>query len=162
MIDLFLIFAMALDADALLNRGRLMLFDRQRGPIGRWVATSGLGSYQDVRDWNHVGGGVLPATYQLRAPIPWYQVVIEPIDLSYLKGVEGNAYQIIPTSQVTDGGVTRSDELIHRDANVPGTLGCIGIQGTAEFADFERVFRAETDKLRGDIKTIDLSVIYTY
>jgi hypothetical protein len=162
MTDLFLIFAMALDADNQLNRGRLMLFDRRRGPIGRWVATSGLGAYQDVRDWNHVGGGVLPATYQLKAPIPWYQVVIEPIDLSYLKGIEGNAYQIIPTSQLTDGGVTRSDELIHRDANVPGTLGCIGILGEAEFADFERVFRAETDKLQGDIKTIDLSVIYTY
>ena len=162
MTDLFLIFAMALDSDLVLNRGRLILFDRTRGPIGRWVATSGLPQFQDVGDWNHPGGGEMPPTYQLKSPIPWYKVAIVPTDLRNTKGVEGNGYAITPFEVETKEGVERSDIMIHRDANVPGTLACIGLQGMPEWNDFERVWKLETAKLPADVKTVDLSVIYTY
>ena len=161
MTDLMLMFAMGLSADRTLHRGRLFLIDRARGPIGRWVATSGLGAYQNVGDWNHVGGGVIPAPYQLANPIPWYKVAVTPINLANVKGIEGNAYDISPFEVKTDRGVTRSDLLIHRDANVPGSLGCIVLLGD-EFADFERVYRAETAKLPKGTETVDLGVIYTY
>ncbi len=161
MTDLFLVFAMALDADRTLNRGRLFLIDRQRGAIGRWVATSGLGAYQNVGDWNHIGGGVIPAPYQLKNPMPWYKVATDPTDLRHVKGVEGNAYAITPFELETNAGATRSDVLIHRDANVPGSMGCIVLMGD-EFPDFERVFKAETSKLPPGVTTVDLGVIYTY
>jgi hypothetical protein len=161
MTDLFLLFAMALDSDRTLNRGRLILFDLTRGAIGRWVATSGLGSFQNVGDWNHPGGGVIPATYQLDKPFPWYQVAIDPVDLSHVKGVEGRAYPITPFEVTTNKDVERSDLLIHRDANVPGSMGCI-VLPTDEYPDFERVFKAETSKLPKGVTTVDLGVIYTY
>jgi hypothetical protein len=163
MTDLFLIFAMALDADNELNRGRLMLFERNRGAIGRWVATSGLGSYQDVNDWNHVGGGVIPAPYQLAKPAPWYKVAVKPTDLRHVKGVEGNGYAITPFELETKSGVTRSDVMIHNDANVPGSMGCIVLEGDGlEFKDFELVYRRECLKLPDSVETVDLGVIYTY
>jgi hypothetical protein len=163
MTDLFLIFAMGLSADRTLHRGRLILLDRTRGMIGRWVATSGLGAYQNVADWNHQGGGVLPATYQLKDPIPWYKVAVTPLDLSHVKGVEGNGYPITPFELTTDKGVKRGDLLIHRDPknSFPGTLGCIGVHED-EFADFERVYTAECRKLPDSVETVDLGVIYTY
>jgi hypothetical protein len=162
MTDLFLMFAMGLDDDRTLNRGRLILIDRQKGMIGRWVATSGLGAYQGVGDWNHAGGGVLPATYQLKSQIPWYKVAIKPLDLSSVRGVEGNGYPITPIDFETEGGTDRGDVLIHRDANVPGTLGCIGVKGEAEFADFERSFNESCLLLPKGQTTVDLGVIYTY
>ncbi len=158
---LFLIFTMALDDTAQLNRGRLALIDFERGIIGRWVATSGLGAYQGVGDWNHAGGGVIPATYELKTQIPWYRVAIEPVDLRHVKGVEGNGYPITPTNFVTDGGTERGDVLIHADKNVPGTLGCIGV-AASEFADFERVYNRECSLLPPDTKTVNLGVIYCY
>jgi hypothetical protein len=163
MTDLILIFAMALDADNQLNRGRLVLIDRQRGAIGRWVATSGLGAYQDVGDWNHVGGGVIPAPYQLAKPVPWYKAAIKPTDLTSVRGVQGNAYAITPFELPTNGGVTRSDVMIHNDANVPGSMGCIVLEGDGtEFADFELVYNRECLKLPKGAETVDLGVIYSY
>jgi hypothetical protein len=153
---------MGLSADRSLHRGRLMLIDRQKGMIGRWVATSGLGAYQNVGGWNHAGGGVIPATYQLKSSIPWYKVAIEPLDLSNLRGVEGNGYPITPTDFVTEKGTERGDVLIHRDANVPGTLGCIGIIGSDEYADFERSYGEQCLLLPKGSTTVDLGVIYTY
>jgi hypothetical protein len=161
MTDLFLLFAMELDNDRALNRGRLILFDRTRGAVGRWVATSGLGSFQNVGDWNHPGGGVIPATYQLDKPFPWYKVAIDPVDRAYVKGIEGMAYPITPFEVSTNKDIERSDLMIHKDANVPGSMGCI-VLPTDEYPDFERVFKAETSKLPKGLTTVDLGVIYTY
>jgi hypothetical protein len=149
MTDLFLIFAMPLDEDPRLNRGRLILFDRTQGTIGRWVATSGL------------GGGVIPATYQLKDRIPWYKVAAKPLDLSHVRGVEGNGYPITPFEVQTKEGVTRSDLLIHRDANVPGSMGCIVLSGD-EFADFDRSFARAVKALSPGVTTVDLNVIHCY
>ena len=139
----FLIFSMPLDNTPALNNGRLVLYDWDRGHIGRWVASSGLGMYQRVGGWSKQGGGVCPAPYQCNPTFSNYWVQTSPLDLSHVKGVEGDGYPMTPFSVTTKEGVTRSDLLIHRDANVPGSMGCIVLPDD-EFADFCTVFARET------------------
>jgi hypothetical protein len=139
---IFLIFSMQLDNTPELNRGRLVLYDYERGVLGRWIATSGLGQYQKIGGWSKQGGGVCPASYQCNPTFANHWVQVAPIDLSNVKGVEGEAYPITPFSVTTKEGVERSDLLIHRDANVPGSMGCI-VLPSDEFADFCKVFKHE-------------------
>ncbi|MCC5644796.1 hypothetical protein LC607_17990 [Nostoc sp. CHAB 5824] len=153
----FLFFTMQLDETPELNRGRLFLCDYEQGIIGRWIATSGLGNHQGVKDWSKQGGGVIPPTYELSKPLAFYTVATKPVDLRHVKGVEGNGYPITPFAVETKLGVTRSDLLIHKDANQPGSLGCI-VLSSSEFADFERVFSAECS----NSVSVKLLVGYTY
>lgn len=153
----FLFFTMQLDETPALNRGRLFLCDYERGIVGRWQATSGLGAYQNIGDWSKQGGGVIPATYNLSDPIAFYSVQVEPVDLSGIKGIEGNGYPITPFTVQTKDGVERGDLLIHSDANAPGTLGCIGIW-RSDWADFEKVYKANC----GGLQRVKLMVGYTY
>jgi hypothetical protein len=139
---IFLIFSMQLDNTPELNRGRLVLYDYERGVLGRWIATSGLGQYQKIGGWSKQGGGVCPASYQCNPTFANHWVQVAPVDLSHVKGVEGDAYPITPFSVTTKEGVERSDLLIHRDANVPGSMGCIVLPDD-EFADFCKVFNHE-------------------
>lgn len=140
---IFLIFSMQLDNTPELNRGRLMLYDYNRGHLGRWVATSGLGMYQKIGGWSKQGGGVIPATYHCNPTFANYWVQTKPTYLPDTKGVEGNGYEIKPFAVRTKEGVERSDLLIHRDANVPGSMGCI-VLADEEFEDFEKVFETAT------------------
>lgn len=135
----FLIFSMPLDNTSELNKGRLCLRDYDKGDLGRWVATSGLGMYQQIGGWSKQGGGVCPAAYQCDPPFANYWVDVNPTDLSSTKGVEGNGYPITPFEVTTKDGVKRSDLLIHKDANVPGSMGCI-VLPPSEFKDFEIQF----------------------
>ena len=135
----FLVFSMQLDNTPQLNQGRLCLRDWEKGDLGRWVATSGLGMYQRIGGWSKQGGGVCPAAYQCNPTFANHWVDVNSVDLSGTKGVEGNAYPITPFEVRTKEGVVRSDLLIHRDANVPGSMGCIVLPDD-EFADFEREF----------------------
>jgi hypothetical protein len=174
---MLLFFTMPLDETEKLNRGRLFLVDETKGIVGRWIATSSTGGKQGVDDWN-IRGGVIPATYQLSSPLPFYSVRVNPVDLRNVKGVEGNGYPITPFEVETlDGGTrsdllihkdaitpfevetldTRSDLLIHKDANVPGSMGCI-VLPESEFADFEKVFQEQCKKEN----TVKLLVGYTY
>jgi hypothetical protein len=138
----FLIFSMPLDNTPALNRGRLVLIDYEKGQIARWVATSGLGQYQKIGGWSKQGGGVCPAAYQCNPTFANHWVQVAPIDLSNVRGVEGDAFPITPFSVTTKDGVERSDLLIHRDANVPGSMGCIVLPDD-EFEDFCKVFAKE-------------------
>ncbi len=151
-----LIFSMQLDNTSALNSGRLALIDRTLGMIGRWVATSGLGAWQKIGGYNKQGGGCIPPTYELSPLLPFYYVDSEPTDLSHVKGVEGNGYIISPYSVTTRAGVTRSDLLIHKDANVPGSMGCIVLPEGDEWNDFEKVF---TRQCSGKVP---LTVVYTF
>jgi hypothetical protein len=152
-----LFFAMQLDETPQLNRGRLFLINDDEGIVGRWVATSGLGSFQEAGDWSKQGGGVIPPLYEVKDPPEFYKVATKPVDLRHVKGVEGNGYPISPFQVVTKSGVTRSDLLIHKDANVPGSMGCI-VLPPEEFTDFEKVF---TQQAKG-LSDVKLSVGYTY
>jgi hypothetical protein len=71
--------------------------------------------------------------------------------------VEGNAYPITPFEVTTKEGVTLSDLLIHRDANVPGSMGCIVLEGN-EFEDFEKTMK---DKC-GGLDKIKLWIQYDF
>jgi hypothetical protein len=141
---------MQLDNTSTLNRGRLFLIDEEKGIVGRWVCTSGLGQHQSVGSWNKQGGGVIPATYQLKNPIAYYNVATKPIDMSGRPGIDSNFYCITPFSVITDGGVQRSDIGIHKDPgfnnpkiNTPGTLACLGLP-PGEMVDFEKTFKQWT------------------
>jgi len=138
----FLVFSMHLDSTPALNRGRLFLYDFEKGHLGRWVATSGLGMWQNVGNWSKQGGGVCPGPYQCNPTFANYWMRVDPIDLSHVKGVGGNGYPMTPFSVKTVEGVTRSDLLVHRDANTPGSLGCI-VLADAEFTDFEATIARE-------------------
>jgi hypothetical protein len=138
----FLVFSMPLDATPELNRGRLVLWDWEKGQLGRWVATSGLGQYQKIGGWSKQGGGVIPAPYQCNPSFANYWVQVSAIDLSHVKGVEGDGYPITPFAVRTKDGIERSDLLIHRDANVPGSMGCI-VMSDGEFDDFCKTFERE-------------------
>ena len=153
---MLLFFTMALDETSELNRGRLFLVDETEGIVGRWVATSSTVDKQGVKDWN-VRGGVIPPTYELSSPLPFYFVTVNPVDLRNVKGVEGNGYAITPFEVTTIGGGTRSDLLIHKDANVPGSMGCI-VLPESEFTDFEKAFQ----KYCQGQNTVKLLVGYTY
>lgn len=153
----FLVFSMPLDNTPELNQGRLVLYDWNLGQIGRWVATSGLGMWQKIGGWSKQGGGVIPAPYQCNPFFANYWMQVTPADLSNIKGVEGNGYPITPFSVRTKEGVERSDLLIHRDANVPGSMGCIVLPGD-EFADFERTIAKEL----GGFSRIKLWVQYDF
>ncbi|MFN6537925.1 MAG: hypothetical protein RM021_016340 [Nostoc sp. EkiNYC01] len=152
----FLFFTMQLDETSELNRGRLFLCDYEQGIIGRWVATSALGAKQGVKDWS-VSGGVLPPTYELNNPLAFYAVATKPVDLRHVKGVEGNGYPITPFAVTTKDGIERSDLLIHKDANQPGSLGCV-VLPESEFADFEKAFKQRCSQ----IESVKLLVGYTY
>lgn len=138
----FLVFSMPLDNTPELNRGRLVLWDWEKGQVGRWVATCGLGQYQKIGGWSKQGGGVIPAPYQCNPSFANYWVQVAPIDLSHVRGVEGDGYPITPFAVRTKDGVERSDLLIHRDANVPGSMGCI-VMSDEEFEDFCKAFARE-------------------
>jgi hypothetical protein len=138
----FLIFSMQLDNTPQLNQGRIVLYDWERGHIGRWVATSGLGMYQKIGGYNKQGGGVCPPAYACNPSFANHWVNVAPTDLRHVRGVEGNGYAMTPFEVTTKQGVERSDLLIHKDANVPGSMGCI-VLPPDEFEDFEDVFKTE-------------------
>jgi len=135
----FLVLSMQLDETNEINCGRLFLYDFNLGHIGHWMATSGLGSLQKPKDWNYRNGGVLPPPHVCRPTFTAYQVQTRPRDSTNIKGIEGNFYDILPKQITTQSGQVRGDFGIHKDANVPGTLGCIGLPAE-EFKDFELVF----------------------
>ncbi|MBW4666491.1 MAG: hypothetical protein KME60_03345 [Cyanomargarita calcarea GSE-NOS-MK-12-04C] len=148
---------MQLDDTPQLNKGRLFLCDYDKGILGRWVATSGLGAFQRIQGWSKQGGGVCPPTYECNPTFANYWVETKPIDLRNNPGVAGNGYPITPYEVRTKQGVTRSDLLIHKDANVPGSMGCI-VLPSDEFTDFEQSW---TD-LVGHLEKVKLWVGYTY
>ncbi|MBW4670378.1 MAG: hypothetical protein KME60_23915 [Cyanomargarita calcarea GSE-NOS-MK-12-04C] len=153
---MLLFFTMPLDETSQLNRGRLFLVDETKGIVGRWIATSSTADKQGVKDWN-IRGGVIPATHELSPPLPFYSVTVNPVDLRNVKGVDGNGYPITPFEVKTLDGGTRSDLLIHKDANVPGSMGCI-VLPESEFTDFEKVFQEHCKEQN----TVKLLVGYTY
>jgi hypothetical protein len=136
----FLFFSMQLDASPQLNMGRLFLIDEKLGFIGRWIATSGLGDYQDVGEWSKQGGGCIPPNYRLKG-VPFYKVHTKPIYQS-LGGINSNTYYIDPITVQTDDGIDRGELLIHKSRfalPMSGSLGCV-VLPDSEFSDFEKTF----------------------
>lgn len=126
----------------------------------RFMATSGLKHYQGIGSCNKKGKGGIPPCKLVN--IDKYTVSLRPISMLRTKGVEGNFYQIFPFEVLVDqyGKKTvRGDFGIHRDANVPGSVGCIVIPSGEHWQEFEELMT----KLRGKgAKTLDLFVSANY
>lgn len=92
-------------------------------------ATSGAPGFQSNANFWTVGKGPLP-------PGAGYSVSTTP-EAKELKGVEGDFFRVFPVELVSgDGKTKRSGFGIHRDANAPGSAGCIGIADRLHFARF--------------------------
>lgn len=155
-----LMFTMQLDNTPALNMGRLFLIDsKNRGIVGRWVASSGLGNFQSEGGWSKQGGGVIPPTYKLSGNVTFYSVATKPV-WQDLNGIETNTYKISPEMVTTSDGTQRSELLIHKSrfaAPMSGSLGCI-VLPESEFADFEKIYQAEC----GTLGQVRLLVGYTF
>lgn len=131
----FLNFSLHFDRDRGLDQGRLCLRHLEKGTVEIWKATSSTNVKQYPESF-HDRGGLIPPEYRVPGLKSW-QLHTEPIDLTHNLGVQGNFYKIDPHQVTTDKGGLRSDFGIHKDANVPGSLGCIVL--TADrFKHFEK------------------------
>ena len=89
-----------------------------------FIATSGLAGKQFLAAQGLKGIGPITST-SLLTPIEYS--VSCAYHLMTVAGHEGTKFYPISPSNVRIGNVTRGDFGIHRDLNVPGTIGCIGI-----------------------------------
>jgi hypothetical protein len=99
--------------------------------LKEWDCTSGQPRYQYSGATDMKGKGALPGHRYVTDgngnPIKHYWVNTSPYDLKDVKGIEGNAFHILPDPVVING-VYRSELMIHNDANrlySPGSAGCI-------------------------------------
>ena len=122
------------DRDPGLDNYLLALLDEDKGQMNEWLVTSSHVTGQQ-RDDQHKRGGLIPPTHHVRDLDKWL-VNLKPEDSSHVKGVEGNFYRILPYEVTTYAGTKRSAFGIHRDANVPGSLGCI-VMNAYNWHDFE-------------------------
>jgi len=140
----FLTFSIHSDRDNGLDNGRLCLrsvgdTDAECRTLNVWVATSSLANKQTAEQ-AHELYGMIPPDYRLN-PNRAYQVGLNPYDSRNVKGVEGSFYPIFPVEVLTDKGGRRSAFGIHRDANTPGSLGCVVMSGE-RFVTFEASMKA--------------------
>lgn len=86
-----------------------------------YKACSGLPGYQVFGDYYNRYCSIPPGEYKL--DLAWYNCDTV--------GIEGPYYHILPDPIVDPAGSgrQRSEIGLHRDANTPGTAGCIGIVG---------------------------------
>lgn len=137
-----LLFHMELNSISSLILGRLLLLKDGKF-IDTFVATSGAPGYQGKENVDDRGRGPLPQSYDLKLS---YTVNPVPISMLGKKGIDGNFYKIDPHS-VTINGQTRGDFGVHRDANVPGSAGCIVLPTPKGWEAFQGYMRKAGDDL---------------
>jgi hypothetical protein len=151
----YLIFAAHFDRDLGIDTGRLCLEHLTKGHQQIWIAWSSHASGQQHEDF-HQRGGLIPPAYRVPLLAQWWVDTI-PLDLSHVRGVDGNFYKINPHEVKTDKGGTRSDFGIHLDSNAPGSLGCI-VTDEERFRSFENVMT----RLRQEgVFKLPLNVVYS-
>lgn len=119
-------------------------------------ATSSLPGRQYSGSWNRRGGLIPPTSMVKERTGSGLSVKTTPIYMPDLIGVSGNFYPIAPFEVQTDKD-NRGDWGIHRDANVPGSMGCIVPKTTAGWDAIQR----EVKLIAGmGIRSIELIVEY--
>lgn len=115
-------FLMTLKPSLTLLKGQFELLDKE-GLIGVWPATSGIaGSQESLDDCWKRGRGPIPPSIPGRRE---YTINVKGRYSLATKGVEGLAYPISPDPIISlDGTSKRSEIMLHRDANIPGSAGC--------------------------------------
>lgn len=143
------------DSNSLIE-GRLLLLETQSAKIvDEFRATSGSPRWQEADEVSAIGRGSIPKNSDVG--IDHYTVRTKPLDLSSVKGVEGAFYKIDP-HQVQINGVARGDFGIHRDANVPGSAGCVVLTSQTGWQAFQRYMN---ELASAGIKQIPLLVSYS-
>lgn len=131
---LSLLFHMQLQPTNLLVSGRLVLLDDGKY-VDTFLATSGLPEMQGKNDQDNAGLGPIPSCLELGGKS--YTMETTPINMAGVKGVEGLFYKINPHT-VSIWGSKRGDFGIHRDANVPGSSGCIVLTSVKGWDAFQQ------------------------
>ena len=150
-----LVFSAHFDRDKGIDIGRLLLHHLVTGHDCIWKAYSSHAKGQDAEAF-HNRYAMIPPAYRVPKLTQW-TVNTLPEDSSNVTGVGGNFYRISPYQVVTDKGGVRSAFGIHRDANVPGSAGCI-VMSDDRFIDFEN---AMTRVRAQGIKQLPLIVVYS-
>ena len=124
--------------------GSLTFFDDGK-EILKVVATSGATGYQYAGGHTVRGKGCLPPANDWKITTSGYYLAT--------KGVEGMFYHITP-----DPRMGRGELGLHRDANVPGSAGCVVVRNSDTFNN--KVVPL-VNGLKDKQSQINLSVIYT-
>lgn len=135
--------------------GGLYLRSTEKNAGVKLLATSGLPACQYTGSWLLKGKGCIPPSSEI-TPFS-YTVTTQRLWLPQVKGVEGDFYAISPF-QVGLKGTARGDFGIHRDANMPGSAGCIVMRSLEHwqiFIDWIKRHRSEGHQV------IPLTVIYS-
>lgn len=113
--------------------------------LTEWKCTSGQPGYQYSSATSMKGLGALPGHRYIKDSngnaIKNYTVLTSPYDLTDVKGIEGNAFHILP-DPVNISGVWRSELMIHNDSNrlySPGSAGCIVTITNDSFNEIEQI-----------------------
>lgn len=132
---LFLLFHIDLRPSNSIIDGRLLLMD---GPKirERFIATSGAPQWQQRGDYDKKARGPIPRPD--KAGLDWYEVATKPDWVPDVPGIEGEFYEIFPTEVTLADGDKRSHFGIHRDANAPGSAGCIVLPTPAGWSAFKQ------------------------
>lgn len=140
-------FKMDLRPSSSLVVGSLEFFDANGTLVRREPATSGIPGYQtDAHFWTR-GAGPVP-------PVPGQYIRFSHGYHLNTKGIEGWFFPMLPDPIMRNGSVGRAEIGLHRDANVAGTAGCLGLRiSQQEYNAF-----VEWAKPLG---TLPLKVIYT-
>lgn len=128
-----LVFSSHWDRDAGLDWGRLTLNHLEKGNLAIWTATSS-GASRQTYEKQFLRNGCLPANNNTITKK--YHILTTPEDSRHVKGVEGSFYRIYPNHIKTTQNTTRSYCGIHKDANLPGSFGCI-VMTPDRFKNFE-------------------------
>ena len=150
----YLVYSAHWDRDSGLDYGRLTLNHLERGNLAIWMATSSVASRQTYNK-QFQRYGCIPANNVIRTRK--YHILTTPEDSRHVKGVEGSFYRIYPNTIFTSKGTKRTAIGIHKDANLPGSLGCI-VMSSDRFIRFEREISKIKDR---GITEIPLQVQYS-
>lgn len=150
----YLVYSGHWDRDRGLDMGRLTLNSLNDGNLRIWIATTSTANRQTYgKQFKRYG--CIPANNVIKGKK--YHVRTKPEDSRHIRGVEGNFYRVYPNVIRTIRGSTRGAIGIHKDANSPGSLGCI-VLSDRRFRDFEQTIARL--KNRG-IERIPLQVQYS-
>ncbi len=151
----FLTFSLHFDREPGLDQGRLCLRHLEKGTLRVWQATSATDKKQ-YKDNFHERGGFIPPEYRVPGLKSW-TVNTKPISMPDNPGVDGNFYKIDPHEVKTDEGGIRGDFGIHKDGNVPGSMGCI-VMSPDRFQQFEKEI---TELAKDGVTSLPLFVTYS-
>jgi N-acetylmuramoyl-L-alanine amidase len=117
-------FEMELAPSKELILGKLTFYNDRKAQIGTWVATSGQPGFQTAEHYRTKKKGLCP-------PYKGLEILTAGYPLTTI-GVEGMFYPIVPSPIP---GYGRSEIGLHKDANVPGSSGCIVVTSSESFED---------------------------